>query len=417
MGIGPSSKETTLHHFNDPVTERLRNEPGIDFPGIILQGTPEVYGNKKFIAEMTGCWCQAMRAHGAIVSIDSWGNSHVDFTSVIEAIGKKGIPVVGISFVGNQASFVVTNQYMDTIIDLNKNTSGIETCIVGQNTTSYEDAMKAVEILKHKIFRKYNFPPCNFDEPILQRRLVQRYFQIDEVQFSTSTKIVNNKLLINNAKIQNILKKYHEIRSMKINIINPGEDSIFTNANLDFSPVAVKVSGCLGEGTTHAASGITVMLTGAEAKEFGGFQASNIGSSEGILKDHVVRNKIGTPDDSDIILHFDFIFNEGHARTREGIVAAHMAADEFIEDIRSCLKSLSADTAYKSKEYFDTLKINSPRIVLVKLVSGLGCMYETALFPREPGGCLNSRSIMDVSNMPLFITPSQYKDGVVHSLC
>ena len=53
-----------------------------------------------------------MRADGVIVSIDSWGNSHVDFTAVLEALGERNIPAVGLSFVGTEAAFVVTNPYM-----------------------------------------------------------------------------------------------------------------------------------------------------------------------------------------------------------------------------------------------------------------------------------------------------------------
>ncbi len=65
-------------------------------------------------------------ADGAIVSIDGWGNSNIDFASALEAIGKRDIPVVGMSFVGTQAQFVVTNEFMDTVVDFNKSKAGIE---------------------------------------------------------------------------------------------------------------------------------------------------------------------------------------------------------------------------------------------------------------------------------------------------
>ncbi len=44
------------------------------------------------------------------------------------------------------------------------------------------------------------------------------------------------------------------------------------------------------------------MITGVEV---GGFQAANIGSSEGILKDQIKFNKNGTPAEDDIIIHVD----------------------------------------------------------------------------------------------------------------
>ncbi len=418
MGIGPSSKETTLHHFNDPVTELLRNEKSLDFMGIIVEGTPEVCDNKQFIADRAGFWCESMRADGAIVSIDSWGNSHVDFTSVIEAIGEKGIPVVGMSFVGNQASFVVTNKYMDTIIDLNKTAEGIETCIVGQNTATSEDAAKAIAILKNKMNKKHgliDYSATAHSEAI--RKLMMRTFQINDVIFADTTAIERSKIYLSRDRLKEVIEKYKEINDMKIHILKPGDDKMFVNANLDYSPIAAKVLGSFGEGITHVISGVTVMITGAETKESGAFQASNIGSSEGILKEHVIRNKFGTPKDSDIIIHFDITFNKGHARTREGILSAHKAADEFVQEIREGLKKLDSSQASRKCDYYDVVKKDCRRVVLIKLVSGLGCMYETAIFPYEPGGCLGCRSIMDIANMQILITPNQYKDGVIHSLC
>lgn len=46
MGIGPSSKETTLHHFRDPLINKLYNDNDIDLMGVIVAGTPEVYDDK-----------------------------------------------------------------------------------------------------------------------------------------------------------------------------------------------------------------------------------------------------------------------------------------------------------------------------------------------------------------------------------
>ena len=92
-----------------------------------------------------------MRADGAIISVDGWGNSHVDYANTIEEIGIRGIPVVGLSFIGTQAKFVVENQYMDTIVDFNKSKAGIETQTVGENTVEKLDAKKALAFLKLKM--------------------------------------------------------------------------------------------------------------------------------------------------------------------------------------------------------------------------------------------------------------------------
>jgi D-proline reductase (dithiol) PrdE len=150
MGIGPSTKETTLHHFRDPLLEVVSSDNDVDLLGIIVAGTPQENEDKVFVAERAAAWTEAMRADGVIVSIDGWGNSNIDFATCLEAVGKRGIPVVGMSFVGTM-DFVVTNKYMDTVVDFNKSKEGIETEIVGQNTVATLDAKKALAFLKLKM--------------------------------------------------------------------------------------------------------------------------------------------------------------------------------------------------------------------------------------------------------------------------
>ena len=151
MGIGPSTKETSLHHFRDPLLDIVSNDTDIDLMGIIVVGTPQDNKEKYFVGQRTAAWLEAMRADGVIISTDGWGNSHVDYANTIEEIGKRGIPVVGLSFVGTQAKFVVTNKYMDTIVDFNKSEKGIETEVVGENTVAEIDARKALAFLKLKM--------------------------------------------------------------------------------------------------------------------------------------------------------------------------------------------------------------------------------------------------------------------------
>ena len=151
MGIGPSTKETTLHHFRDPLVDELCDDTDIDFAGVIVAGIPQDNVNKYFTGDRIGAWAEAMRVKGAIGSEDSWGNSNVDFAHAIEEIGKRDIAVVGISFVGVQGAFVVTNQYMNNIVDINKSAEGVETNVVGENNLVRSDAKKAKAILKLKM--------------------------------------------------------------------------------------------------------------------------------------------------------------------------------------------------------------------------------------------------------------------------
>lgn len=151
MGIGPSTKETTLHHFRDPLLDVVSNDKDVDLLGIIVAGTPQENQDKVFVAQRTAAWIEAMRADGVIVSIDGWGNSNIDFASLIQEVGERDIPVVGMSFIGTQAQFVVTNKYMDTIVDFNKSKDGIETEVVGENNVVELDAKKALAFLKLKM--------------------------------------------------------------------------------------------------------------------------------------------------------------------------------------------------------------------------------------------------------------------------
>ena len=154
MGVGPSTKETSLHHFRDPLLDVIGDDKDIDLVGIVVVGTPQGNEEKMFVGQRTAAWLEAMRVDGAIVSCDGWGNSHVDYANTLEEIGKREIPVVGVTFNGTQAKFVVTNQYMNTIVDMNKSEKGIETEVVGENTTNSTDARKATAFLKLKMRNK-----------------------------------------------------------------------------------------------------------------------------------------------------------------------------------------------------------------------------------------------------------------------
>ena len=154
-GVGPSTKETSLHHFRDPLLDVVSNDEDIDLLGVIVVGTPQDNEDKHFVGTRAAAWAEAMRADGAIVACDGWGNSHVDYANTVEQVATRGIPVVGVTFQGTVAQFVVTNEYMDTIVDTNKNPEGIESEIVGENALDTIDAKKATALLKLKM-RKNN---------------------------------------------------------------------------------------------------------------------------------------------------------------------------------------------------------------------------------------------------------------------
>jgi len=154
MGIGPSTKETTLHHFKDPLLKVVSSDKDIDLLGILVVGTPQANDEKYFVGRRAAATIEGMRADGVIFSLDGWGNSHVDYENTMRELGERDLTVVGLSFIGTQAQFVVKNKYMDTVVDINKSTEGVETEVVGENSLSILDAKKALAMLKLKMNRR-----------------------------------------------------------------------------------------------------------------------------------------------------------------------------------------------------------------------------------------------------------------------
>lgn len=413
MGLGPSIKMTTLHHYNCPVVKELSKHDDIDFSAIIVGGISENYDAKVFTAKRIGDMAKILGATGAIVAIDAWGNHHIDFVTAIEELGKNDILSVGLSFIGQQGRLVCTNSYVETIVDFNKGSSGYESCVVGGNNLTEYDAVKAVALLKNKLKKKGLLETNSIDKGEVKGKLTKKIFHIDKVIFGEKTFFNNDTLIIS----KDIVKKYETIlkRIKKINltIVKPGEYNFFVNSNLDYQPIACKKQGELGSGITYELSGVKVMLTGVE--DISQYQPANIGSSEGILKDQVKLNQAGTPSTDDYIIHIDFLFENGEGRTSEGIIEAHVLTDKIINEIRRELEKIE-NRPYKKEEYYDVIRKNKSKIILIKLVSGLGNMYDTMMFPYQPGGIIGAYNLRECNNLPTLITPNQCRDGIIHSL-
>ncbi|XCP86012.1 glycine/sarcosine/betaine reductase component B subunit [Roseburia hominis] len=151
MGIGPSTKETSLHHFRDPLLDIVSADEELDLMGIIIVGTPDDNEDKLLVGERAAVWAEAMRADGAIISTDGWGNSDVDFANMAEQLETRGICVTGLKFQGTVGKFVVTNDHLSGILDINKSAEGVETNMLGENSVTALDARKATALLKLKM--------------------------------------------------------------------------------------------------------------------------------------------------------------------------------------------------------------------------------------------------------------------------
>ncbi|MCD5413440.1 MAG: D-proline reductase (dithiol) proprotein PrdA [Clostridiales bacterium] len=149
--IGPASKENTRHYWREPLVIEVMNDDELDLVGIIFVGSPQVNSEKFYVSKILGMTIEAMDLDGAIITTEGFGNNHVDFASHIEQVGMRGISVVGVTYSAVQGQLVVGNKYMDAMIDLNKSSQGIENEILGNNTLTHEDAIRAVVMLKAKM--------------------------------------------------------------------------------------------------------------------------------------------------------------------------------------------------------------------------------------------------------------------------
>lgn len=245
-------------------------------------------------------------------------------------------------------------------------------------------------------------------------RLTIKAFNISEVQFSNETKLNNGVLYLKESLERESIEARKEfIKSLKVRIIHPNERDVFINSILDFSPIATKVIGKLGEGVTHVLTGLSVMITAVDAD---GIQVSEFGSSEGILKNQVVFNRAGTPSDTDIIIHVDLVLQKGMGTVRKAIIEAHKVSDYIVQDVRECMKKVNGRLCDEKHEYIHTIDEYKKNVVIVKQVAGQGAMYDTCILPNEPAGVEGSKSIIDLGNAPIVLTPNEYRDGALRAM-
>ena len=136
----------------------------------------------------------------------------------------------------------------------------------------------------------------------------------------------------------------------------------------------------------------------------------------GNLKEKLYLNRAGTPGDDDYIVSFDVVLKPGMGQEREGVLAAHHACDEFIQIFREQMKKFRGDLCTERHEYHDVVRPGKKRVLIVKQVAGQGAMYDTSLFAKEPSGTEDGRSIIDMGNMPVIVTPNEYRDGIIRSM-
>ena len=244
------------------------------------------------------------------------------------------------------------------------------------------------------------------------RRLVIKAYHMNEIEWGEHNDItVDGKMTVSKEMIEELVESEPLIEKIDIQIIKPGEHERWTNTIMDIIPISTKVLGKIGEGITL--TGVYVILTGVDVN---GKQTHEFGSSEGNLKEMLYLNRAGTPGDNDVIISFDVTLAAGMGQERPGPTAAHRACDRFIQSYRNKLKKFKGDLCTERHEYHDIVRTGKKRVLIIKQVAGQGAMYDTHLFAKEPSGVEGGKSIIDMGNMPIILTPNEYRDGIIRSM-
>ncbi|PKK39763.1 D-proline reductase, 45 kDa subunit [Clostridiaceae bacterium JG1575] len=146
--IGPASKETSRHYFREPLVLAALQDEEVDLYGVVLVGSPQINSEKFYVSQRLGMLIEAVEPDGVIITTEGFGNNHIDFAAHHEEVGKRGIPVVGMTFSAVQGALVVGNEYMTHMVDLNKSRQGIENEILENNCLAPEDAVRAMAMIK-----------------------------------------------------------------------------------------------------------------------------------------------------------------------------------------------------------------------------------------------------------------------------
>ena len=149
--IGPATKEMTRHYIREPLVEGLAADSEIDLIGVVFVGSPQVNDEKMWVSERLGSLLESLDIDGCIITTEGFGNNHIDFIQHIGQAGKRGIPVVGVSFCAYQGQLVVGNKYADAMVEENMDMGGFENNVAGCSCVTKEVAARAIQMLKNKM--------------------------------------------------------------------------------------------------------------------------------------------------------------------------------------------------------------------------------------------------------------------------
>lgn len=240
------------------------------------------------------------------------------------------------------------------------------------------------------------------------KTLTIKSFHINEVKFSNDININNSILTIHEPDFN-----YPEgVIDCKIDIIKSNCRNVVVNSIMDVVPISTKVYGELGTGITHTLTGTYILIC---AKLNNGEQVKNFGCCSGNLGDIVVASKPSTFGDEDILIHFDLLLDE-NIDQKTSIYNGHLLVDQYTQNIRNHMKIINGTYASEVYTYKEQVKKKSKKIAVIKQISGQGAMENNIILPDEPCGVEGGKTIMDLQNMPVVISPNEYRDGAIRAL-
>lgn len=246
------------------------------------------------------------------------------------------------------------------------------------------------------------------------KTLIIKTFHINNLLFGDKNNVdTNGTMTVNKDILNELLIDEPAITKVDINIIKPGEHNIWTNCILDFMPISTKALGTIGQGITHTLTGVYIMLTAVGQN---GGKPSRYGISDGILSDLVSLERAGTPGKNDFIISFNVTINDEYLPVRSGQLATYRVCDNYLQTFREKMKKFNGHKCTEKHEFIEKTYSGEKRIALIKQVPGQGAMFDTCILPEEPSGLSSGRSIIDLGNAPVVLTPNEYRDGALHAM-
>ncbi len=245
-----------------------------------------------------------------------------------------------------------------------------------------------------------------------KKRVVKKYYKIDEVKLGKKTEIKGSSLTIRKDLIKEAIDSEELVCDLSIEIITPKDYDKYSETIMDVQPLACKESGELGSGVTRVLDGVIVVVTGTDER---GVQIGEFGSSEGIIDRNVMWGRAGAPDKGDIFIKTQVTIKEKTNMERKGPFAAHKATDYIIQEIRECLKASDAK-ADREEEFVHYRRRGRKKVLIIKEIMGQGAMHDNLILPLEPVGTLGGVPNVDLGNIPVMLSPTEVLDGGIHAL-